>query len=133
MPMIVLLPLLTYTLQFLNNGFLNHFFDRRDTITDLVQSRFSKRDHAKIDRFSPKFHCTRANDDELSELIRDLHYFVKPYAAFIARIVAVVAASAAIDLERRRFFLRKADLDQTFRREMYFLFTLIADPADKPL
>src|SRR6266851_3623613 len=86
-------------------GFPQDFLERGQPGGDLEQAAAAQRDHALLQRFLLQFQGRCPHQDELAELIVDLHDFIEPNAPLVPALVARRTTLAMID--RRRFsFLR---------------------------
>src|SRR5207244_4310843 len=74
--------------------FSDDFLDRRESVFHLAQPARAQRDHAFVDRLAAQLEARRADENQLAELVGDLHDFVETDAAFVAGLVAALAAGA---------------------------------------
>src|SRR5439155_12080733 len=91
------------------------------------------RDHAFIDRLAPQLEPGGADENQLADLLADLHHLVQADASLIARVVAPVAALALLRGDLLRFFLREARFDERRRRVRVVFLAVRADAPDEPL
>ena len=63
-------------------------------VLDLPQTAAAQRDHAFLDGLAPQLERRRADENQLAQLVGDLHDFVQADAALVAGLVALVAARA---------------------------------------
>ena len=68
-----------------------------------------------LDRFPLQLETRRADENQLAQLVGDLHDFVEADAALVAGLVADLAAGAACGTTLLRLLGREADLDQRLR------------------
>ena len=85
------------------NRFARDFFQRRHARAHLDQSAAAQRDHAALDGLLLQFHCRGADQDQLADLVVDLHHFVQTAAALVSGVVADAAALALLNLDGPRF------------------------------
>src|SRR6185369_1958358 len=70
------------------------FLDGRHSVLHFAQAAAAKRDHAFVDRLAAQLHARRADENQLLELLTDLHHLVEADAPLVAGRVALVAAGA---------------------------------------
>src|SRR2546423_11119144 len=88
------------------------FFDRRITGENAAQSILPQRHHPELDGFFLQRHRWRSFVDQLPQRVGDLHQFVNSFAAFVAGLVAGVAAFAVEKILRADIAAGKAELFQ---------------------
>src|SRR5260370_10394481 len=88
-----------------------HFLDRRHAVHDLHQPAAAERDHPFVDRLAPELQRRRADEDQLAQLLGDLHHFIETHAPLVARVVAALAAGALLRAELLGLVLREAGVD----------------------
>src|SRR5438093_2633341 len=111
----------------------HHLFDRRDAVLHLPQSAVAQRDHPVVDGFSPQLQARGADENQLAQILADLHHFVQTDAAFVAGQIAAIAADAFEWHDGVRIGRRKSGLDERRRRERRRLLAVRADAADQTL
>src|SRR5437773_2204561 len=97
------------------DGFPDDLLDGGHSIPQLLQAGPAQRDHSFLQRPPSQLHRRCAAEDELSDLVRDLHHLVEPNAASVTRVVAVGTAAPLEELEGSDIVLRKPDVDQSLR------------------
>src|SRR4051812_39180612 len=78
------------------HGLPRDLFDRGHAIHHLHQPAAAQRDHALVDRLAAQFQRGGADQNQLAQLLGDLHHFVETDAALVAAVVAALAAAALL-------------------------------------
>src|SRR5687767_15381544 len=68
------------------HSLLHDLFDRRYPFSQFAKAGSAQRDHPELDRLPSKFDLAGADDYQFTQLVRDLHNFIKSDAAFIAGV-----------------------------------------------
>src|SRR5262245_2097062 len=72
--------------------FADDFFDRRQAVLHLPEAACAERDHPLVDGLASQLEAGGADQDQLAELLADLHHLVEADAPLVAGAVARVAA-----------------------------------------
>src|SRR5688572_7117691 len=96
--------------HFLSHGFSNDFLDGGDAFFDFNQTGAAERDHAVLDRFALDVDGRAAGQDEIADVVVDLHHLDEADAALVAGVVALLAATALVDAEGSDLFLLVAEV-----------------------
>src|SRR5262245_10033761 len=83
----------------LEDGLADHFLDGRQAVADLLQAGLAQGDHPFVHGLLLELHGRGAGEDQLADLVRDLHDLVEPHASPVARVVAARAAASLAQLE----------------------------------
>src|SRR5262249_25370570 len=108
-------------------------FDGRDAVHHLAQAAPAQRDHPFVNRLAPELEARRADENQLAQLLADLHHFVQADAALVARLVALLAAGALLRRHLLRLFGREPGLNERRRRHRVVLLAVRADAAHQAL
>src|SRR3990170_4849080 len=73
-----------------------HFLDRRVAVLHLAQAALTQGEHPFLDGLPAQLQRGRADEDELAQLLRDLHDLVETHPSLVARVVALVAPGALL-------------------------------------
>src|SRR5579864_8769516 len=76
------------------HGLAGHFFERGGAIHHLDQATAAQRDHAALDGLLLELHRGSSYQDQLADLVIDLHDLVEPAASLVASVIADGAAAA---------------------------------------
>src|SRR5579863_3049782 len=94
LPRLRILVLLTPGFSLSEHRLPHDFLHARHAGERLGEPAAAQRNHALLHRLAPQFQRRRAGQNQLSNLIRDLHHLVKAHAAPVTSIVARRAALA---------------------------------------
>ena len=94
----------------LGSGHAKHFFDRRETFSDLLETPFAKRRHARGDCLLANLIAGRVRHDQCPHLVVHRQHLVECQAPLISRVRAFVASLATIDAEPRKLLLAETNV-----------------------
>src|SRR5579875_3792064 len=83
---------------FVHNGFAYHFLDGGDAVVNGAQTRFAQADHAVANAGRAQLVGRSAVGNEVADVIVHNDQLVDAGAAFVAGVVAAIAAAAVVEL-----------------------------------
>ena len=92
------IPCIRIRVHHFGSGVFQHFLDRGVAGENAAQSVLSQRHHPELDRLLFQRDGRRAFVDQFAERVGDLQQFVDAFAAFVAGLVAGVAALAVVKI-----------------------------------
>src|SRR5688500_8984394 len=83
---------------FFHDRLADDFLDRCDAVVDRQQAALAQRPHAALAGLEAQHLRARVLDDHVAQVVVEQHDLVDADAAFIARVVARLAAAAVVEL-----------------------------------
>src|SRR6266404_6095899 len=109
------------------------FFHRGLAQGHLDQAAAAESNHPLLDRLLLELQRRRADEDEFTELVIDLHDLVETGAALVAALVASRATLAVINLRGFYFFRRVSRVNERLLRDVQLLFAIRTNTAYQAL